>query len=55
MAKFDYGMFIMPFHPPTKLLAKSYEEDFELIVQLWQNAPLPFGWRVLANSFGEER
>lgn len=32
MAKFDYGMFIMPFHPPTKPLAKSYEEDLELIV-----------------------
>ncbi len=25
-------MFIMPFHPPTKPLAKSYEEDLELIV-----------------------
>ena len=49
MAKFDYGMFIMPFHPPTKPLAKSYEEDLELIVQLWQNAP-PTIWM---ESFGK--
>jgi alkanesulfonate monooxygenase SsuD/methylene tetrahydromethanopterin reductase-like flavin-dependent oxidoreductase (luciferase family) len=28
-----YGMFIMPFHPPTKPLAQCYDEDLELIVQ----------------------
>ena len=29
----DYGMFIMPFHPPTKPLAQSFDEDLELIVK----------------------
>jgi alkanesulfonate monooxygenase SsuD/methylene tetrahydromethanopterin reductase-like flavin-dependent oxidoreductase (luciferase family) len=28
-----YGMFIMPFHPPTKPLAQSHDEDLELIVR----------------------
>ncbi len=28
-----FGMFIMPFHPPTKPLAQSYDEDLELIVR----------------------
>lgn len=28
-----YGMFIMPFHDPAKLLAQSYDEDLELIVR----------------------
>jgi alkanesulfonate monooxygenase SsuD/methylene tetrahydromethanopterin reductase-like flavin-dependent oxidoreductase (luciferase family) len=28
----DYGMFIMPFHPPEKPLAQSFDEDLELIV-----------------------
>jgi alkanesulfonate monooxygenase SsuD/methylene tetrahydromethanopterin reductase-like flavin-dependent oxidoreductase (luciferase family) len=28
-----YGMFIMPFHPPTKPLAQCYDEDLELIVR----------------------
>ncbi|MBI3865719.1 MAG: LLM class flavin-dependent oxidoreductase [Planctomycetia bacterium] len=27
-----YGMFIMPFHPPSKPLAQSFDEDLELIV-----------------------
>ena len=27
-----YGMFIMPFHPPSKPLAQCYEEDLELVV-----------------------
>ncbi len=29
----DYGMFIMPFHPPDKPLAQGYDEDLELIVR----------------------
>src|SRR5947208_13470323 len=29
----NYGMFIMPFHPPTKPLAQAYDEDLELIVR----------------------
>lgn len=29
----DYGMFIMPFHPPSKPLAQSFDEDLELIVR----------------------
>ena len=29
----DYGMFIMPFHPPDKPLAQCYDEDLELIVR----------------------
>jgi alkanesulfonate monooxygenase SsuD/methylene tetrahydromethanopterin reductase-like flavin-dependent oxidoreductase (luciferase family) len=28
-----HGMFIMPFHPPTKPLAQCYDEDLELIVR----------------------
>jgi alkanesulfonate monooxygenase SsuD/methylene tetrahydromethanopterin reductase-like flavin-dependent oxidoreductase (luciferase family) len=28
-----YGMFIMPFHPPTKPYAQCYDEDLELIVK----------------------
>ena len=28
-----YGMFIMPFHPPTKAPAQCYDEDLELIVE----------------------
>jgi alkanesulfonate monooxygenase SsuD/methylene tetrahydromethanopterin reductase-like flavin-dependent oxidoreductase (luciferase family) len=28
-----YGMFIMPFHPPTKPLGQCYDEDLELIVR----------------------
>ena len=28
-----YGMFIMPFHPPTKPKARCYDEDLELIVR----------------------
>src|SRR4051812_12564098 len=28
-----YGMFIMPFHPPSKPLAKSFDEDLELIIR----------------------
>jgi alkanesulfonate monooxygenase SsuD/methylene tetrahydromethanopterin reductase-like flavin-dependent oxidoreductase (luciferase family) len=28
-----YGMFIMPFHPPTKPMAQCYDEDLELIVR----------------------
>ena len=32
VSKIDYGMFIMPFHPPEKPLAQSYDEDLELIV-----------------------
>lgn len=28
----NYGMFIMPFHSPSKPLAKGYDEDLELIV-----------------------
>ncbi len=28
-----YGMFIMPFHPPTKPPAQCYDEDLELIVR----------------------
>jgi alkanesulfonate monooxygenase SsuD/methylene tetrahydromethanopterin reductase-like flavin-dependent oxidoreductase (luciferase family) len=28
----QHGMFIMPFHPPTKPLAQCYDEDLELIV-----------------------
>jgi hypothetical protein len=27
-----YGMFIMPFHPPSKPTAQCYDEDLELIV-----------------------
>ena len=30
----DYGMFIMPFHPPDKPLAQCYDEDLELIVRV---------------------
>jgi alkanesulfonate monooxygenase SsuD/methylene tetrahydromethanopterin reductase-like flavin-dependent oxidoreductase (luciferase family) len=29
----QYGMFIMPFHPPTKPRAQCYDEDLELIVR----------------------
>lgn len=29
----EYGMFIMPFHPPTKPRAQCYDEDLELIVR----------------------
>jgi len=29
----DFGMFIMPFHPPSKPLAQCYDEDLEAIVQ----------------------
>jgi alkanesulfonate monooxygenase SsuD/methylene tetrahydromethanopterin reductase-like flavin-dependent oxidoreductase (luciferase family) len=29
----DYGMFIMPFHDPTKPLAQCHDEDLELIVR----------------------
>lgn len=29
----NYGMFIMPFHPPSKPLAQCYDEDLELIVR----------------------
>ena len=29
----DYGMFIMPFHPPEKSLSQGYDEDLELIVR----------------------
>ncbi|MFO1094867.1 MAG: LLM class flavin-dependent oxidoreductase [Planctomycetaceae bacterium] len=32
----DYGMFIMPFHPPEKPLAQGYDEDLELIVRAEQ-------------------
>ena len=28
-----YGMFIMPFHPPSKPLAQGYDEDLELIIR----------------------
>jgi alkanesulfonate monooxygenase SsuD/methylene tetrahydromethanopterin reductase-like flavin-dependent oxidoreductase (luciferase family) len=28
-----YGMFIMPFHPPSKPMAQCYDEDLELIVR----------------------
>jgi alkanesulfonate monooxygenase SsuD/methylene tetrahydromethanopterin reductase-like flavin-dependent oxidoreductase (luciferase family) len=28
-----YGMFIMPYHPPSKPLGQCYDEDLELIVQ----------------------
>ena len=28
----DYGMFIMPFHAPTKPVAQGYDEDLELVV-----------------------
>ena len=28
-----YGMFTMPFHPPTKPLAQCHDEDLELIVK----------------------
>ena len=34
--KIDYGMFIMPFHPPEKPLAQGYDEDLELIVRAEQ-------------------
>ena len=30
----DYGMFIMPFHPPDKPLAQCYDEDLDLIVRV---------------------
>lgn len=29
----DYGMFIMPYHPPSKPLAQCFDEDLELIVR----------------------
>src|SRR5262249_26508838 len=29
----NYGMFIMPFHPPAKPLGQCYDEDLELIVR----------------------
>lgn len=29
----QYGMFIMPFHPPSKPLAQCFDEDLELIVK----------------------
>src|SRR5260370_40540059 len=29
----QHGMFIMPFHPPSKPLVQCYEEDLELIVR----------------------
>jgi len=28
----EYGMFIMPFHPPSKPLAQSFDEDIELVI-----------------------
>ena len=31
--KIDYGMFIMPFHPPEKPLSQGYDEDLELIIR----------------------
>ena len=31
-APMRYGMFIMPFHPPSKPLAQAYDEDLELTV-----------------------
>lgn len=34
--KIDYGMFIMPFHPPEKPLAQTYDEDLELIIRAEQ-------------------
>ncbi|MBM3971482.1 MAG: LLM class flavin-dependent oxidoreductase [Planctomycetes bacterium] len=33
VSQIDYGMFIMPFHPPTKPLAQGYDEDLELIIR----------------------
>lgn len=30
-SRVDYGMFIMPYHPPTKPVAQSLEEDLELV------------------------
>ncbi len=33
MHSIDYGMFIMPFHPPEKSLAQCLDEDLELIVR----------------------
>ncbi len=32
VSQIDYGMFIMPFHPPSKPLAQGYDEDLELVV-----------------------
>jgi hypothetical protein len=29
-----HGMFIMPFHPPSKPLGQCYDEDLELIVRV---------------------
>ena len=29
----DYGMFIMPFHPPSKPLSQCFDEDIELVVR----------------------
>lgn len=31
VARVDYGMFIMPFHPPEKPLAQCWDEDLELL------------------------
>ncbi len=32
----EYGMFIMPFHPPSKPLSQAFDEDLELIVRAEQ-------------------
>ncbi len=31
VSRIDYGMFIMPYHPPTKPVAQSLDEDLELV------------------------
>jgi alkanesulfonate monooxygenase SsuD/methylene tetrahydromethanopterin reductase-like flavin-dependent oxidoreductase (luciferase family) len=33
VSEIRYGMFIMPFHPPSKPLAQCYDEDLELIIR----------------------
>ena len=42
-----YGMFIMPFHPPTKPLAQCCDEDLELVVAAEHNLPVKI---VLLNN-----
>ena len=31
--KINYGMFIMPFHPPEKPLSWCFDEDIELVIR----------------------
>ena len=50
-----HGMFIMPFHPPSKPFAQSFDEDLELIVRAeeldWDDKP---SWLHSLELFAKE-